>query len=82
MRSHMMSMQHCSGIQSIMNLRDGMQGEVDDHAATMHAMTDVGDARTEVEQHVGSMATMLGDMDMMLGGAHCSGGGAVSHVGG
>lgn len=73
MRSHMGSMQHCSGIGSMMDLRDGMRVEVDAHAVTMHTMVDIATARAEVEHHVGTMGTMLGDMGTMLDGMHCSG---------
>ena len=73
MRSHMGSMQHCSGIGSMMDLRDGMRVEVDAHAVTMHAMVDIAAARAEVEHHVGTMGTMLDDMGTMLDGMHCGG---------
>jgi hypothetical protein len=73
MRSHMSSMQHCSGIGTMMDLRDGMRAELDAHAATMHAMTDMERARAEVEHHVGTMGTMLDDMGTMLDDSHCSG---------
>jgi len=73
MRTHMASMQDCSNIESIMDLRDGMRAELEMHAATMHAATDLVDARAEVEHHVGTMGTMLGTMGSMLDRTHCSG---------
>lgn len=73
MRMNMGSMQHCSGIESMINLRDGMRAELDAHAGTMHAMVDMDAARAEVESHVGTMGTMLGEMGTMLDGTHCSG---------
>ena len=73
MRTHMASMQHCSGIESMMDLRHGMRMELDAHVATMHAETDLAEAGAEVEDHVGTMGTMLGDMGAMIEGTHCSG---------
>lgn len=73
MRTHMASMRHCSGIDSMMELTDRMHVELDAHAATIHEMAHMDDARTEVEHHVGAMGTMLGDMGTMLDATHCSG---------
>lgn len=73
MGDHMMSMQHCSGIQPMMNLRESMRAEVSDHAASMHMMTDIGTARTDVEHHVSTMQAMLDDMGMMLDVMQCGG---------
>ena len=56
----------------MMELRDGMQLELDTHAATMNAETDLTEARAEVAHHVGTMSTMLDDMGSMLDGTHCS----------
>jgi hypothetical protein len=73
MRMHMASMQHCSSIESMMDVRHGMRMELDAHVATMHAETDLVEASAEVEDHVGTMGRMLGDMGSILDGTHCSG---------
>ena len=73
MGNDMDSMQHCSGIQSMRNLRDRIRTGLDLHAATIHTLTNMDDARGEVEDHVGTMGTMLGDMRTMLDGTHCNG---------
>lgn len=73
MRGHMGSMQHCSGVGSMMELRDGMRVELDTHAATLRATVNLDDARVEVEHHVGTMDGMFGDMETMLDGTRCGG---------
>lgn len=73
MRSHMSSMQDCSGMGTMMNMRDGMQIEVSDHQTTMHAMHDLVTARAESEHHMTVMSGMIGDMDMQLGTMNCGG---------
>ena len=69
-----MASMHCSGVQGMMTLRDGMRAELVVHGATIHAMTDLGDARSEIEHHTGTMGTMLGRMGSMLDGMRCGGG--------
>ena len=73
MQGHMSSMQHCAGMGTMMNMRDGMQIEVNDHRTSMHAMRDFVAARTEDEHHMTVMSGMLGDMDMQLDGMRCGG---------
>ena len=73
MGTDMESMRGCSGIESMRNLRDGMRTELDVHTVTIHTLANIDDARAEVEHHVGTMGTMLGDMGTMLDGTHCSG---------
>lgn len=73
MRDRITSMQYCSNIRSMMNLRDGVLDELGAHGATMRAIANLDDARVEVEHHVGRMGTMLDDMDAMLAGMHCRG---------
>lgn len=73
MGTHMASMRHCSDIESMMDLRDGMRIELDAHLATMHAETQISAARDEVEHHVGTMGSMLDDMGSMLDRTHCGG---------
>lgn len=72
MTEHMSSMHGCSGIDSMMGLRDDMKAEMAAHYATMRGMTNVVDARGEVEHHVGTMTTMMDNMDSMLDGMHCN----------
>lgn len=72
MQSHMDGMHGCSGIQSMMGLRNNMQAEMSSHVTTMHAMTTLVDARGEVEHHAGTMQTMMDDMGSMLDGMHCN----------
>jgi hypothetical protein len=72
MRAHMSSMHHCSGMGSMMDLRDGMQTEVNDHRTTIHAMSDMTAARAEAVHHVTIMDDMLDAMGMQLDGMHCS----------
>lgn len=71
MTGDMSAMHHCSGMPAMWNLRDAMQVEVDDHHATMHAMTDLAPARAVDEDHVMLMNEMLDRMDMQLGAMHC-----------
>ena len=73
MGDHMVSMHHCSDIDSMMDLRDGMRIELDSHLATMHAETLMSSARAEVEHHVLAMGSMLDHMDSMLDRMHCGG---------
>jgi hypothetical protein len=73
MSGHMSSMPHCAGMGTMMNMRDGMQVEIDDHQITMHAMRDVATARGEDEHHLTVMSGMLDDMNMQLDGMHCGG---------
>ena len=72
MTDHMSSMHGCSGLQSMMGLRNDMAVEMQAHDATMRGMSNVVDARTEVEHHVGTMHTMMDDMSNMLDGMHCN----------
>jgi hypothetical protein len=69
----MSAMQHCSGTSTMMNMRDGMQIEIENHQTTMHAMHDLALARSEGEHHMIVMTGMLDDMDMQLDGMHCGG---------
>lgn len=73
MRGHMSAMQHCSGMTTMMSMRDGMQLEIDDHQATMHAVHDLASARAEDDRHMTVMSGMLDDMDMQVDGMHCGG---------
>ena len=72
MTDHMSSMHGCSGIDSMMGLRDDMKAEMAAHDAAMRGMTNVTNARGEVEHHVGTMTTMMDDMGSMLDGMHCN----------
>lgn len=71
MSDHMTAMHHCSGMATMWSMRDGMQVEVDDHRAAMHAMTALAPARAADEDHVTLMNEMLDRMDMQLGAMHC-----------
>jgi hypothetical protein len=73
MGDHMASMHHCSDIDSMMDLRDGLRIELDSHLATMHAETQMSSARAEVEHHVLAMGSMLDHMGSMLDRMHCGG---------
>lgn len=73
MRGHMSSMQDCSGVRTMMDMRDGMQIEINDHQTTMHAMHDLATARAEDENHMTVMSGMIDDMDMELDGMRCGG---------
>jgi hypothetical protein len=73
MGAHMSSMQHCSGIGSMIGLRDGMRAELDAHVGTMHAEIELASARAAVEDHVATMGAMLDDMGAMLDRTHCGG---------
>lgn len=73
MGSHMREMTHCSDVDSMMTLQDGMRAELVAHASTMRAMTDLVLARAEAETHVGTMVKMLDDMTATLDGSHCGG---------
>lgn len=72
MADHMSSMHGCSGIGSMMGLRDDMKTEMATHDAAMRGMTNITDARGEVEHHVGTMTTMMDTMGSMLDGMHCN----------
>lgn len=71
MRSHMASMQDCSQIDAMSDVRDGMLAEIDAHAQAMHADADLDTAKADIEAHVGTMTTMLDNMGMMLDSTHC-----------
>lgn len=73
MRSHMASMQDCSQIDAMSDLRDGMLAEIDAHASAMHAETDIDPAKADIAAHVETMTTMLDNMGTMLDATHCGG---------
>lgn len=71
MTGDMSAMHHCSGMATMWSMRDTMQVEVDDHHATIHAMTDLAPARGADEDHVMLMNEMLDRMDTQMVGMHC-----------
>jgi hypothetical protein len=73
MDDHMSTMRHCSGMGSIMDMRDVMQTEVEDHRTTMHAVAELTVARAEDEHYMAIMSDMLDDMDIQLDSMHCGG---------
>ena len=73
MGAHMAGMSHCADANGMMGLREDMRSELQAHATTMHAMTDVAQARAEAEDHVVTMGLMRDDMNAVLERSHCGG---------
>ncbi len=71
MDDRMTTMQHCTGMPSMMGLGDDVRAETDAHVATMHQAATLPDARSEVQQHVDRMQSMMDGMQRTLDTMHC-----------
>lgn len=73
MSDAMSEMSHCSGpgMQELLDMHDGMSGEMSTHTAAMDQVADLDAATTELARHVGAMHTMFDRMDVASGRMGC-----------